>query len=233
MALKRSFRIAALVLSFSVVTSMALGTVIRQGSDLDAFAEGDVRAPKTTAPQETAPSDGPKKKPQKRLAPVRLPKPIQCRNSYNPKCGPFYWSPAPGPNAPIDLEVTYSPANPTVGEEIIFAIKAIDPDANEIAAYPTGFGGPGSGDGVLIPPLCIGPEPAGPWTPPVKKTGQITRMATFTYSAAGSFTATFLADSGTNSCQAPNPYASDQAVSVTLVVSPTAPPSPSPEASTN
>jgi hypothetical protein len=231
---KTALRVACLMASLLVVASAALGAAMLRAPDLEAVAPGDVHAPRSAGAKGGTvgppPANAtPKQASPKHPPPIVSPKPLHCHNSVNPKCGSFYWSPAPGPNAPIEVTVEYAPANPTVGEEIVFTITVLDPDARQLSAYAMDFGGPGGGGPVLIPPLCIGPRPTGPWTPPDKEAGEITKTIGFTYSSSGTFTAKFYADSGTNTCQPLNPYASDAAVSLVVAISPKSTATPSPE----
>lgn len=110
--------------------------------------------------------------------------PPVCRNSTDPRCGPFYWDydPATWPNQPLEITVTSSPSTVVAGKEVSFSIRFFDPDVGgadncAYADFPgstPGAEGDGSqfgGEGIFFGcfmPGCLAPdrEPYGPWDPP-------------------------------------------------------------------
>jgi hypothetical protein len=94
-----------------------------------------------------------------------------CRNSYDPKCGPFRWDPDPGPNAPLTVTVTPASQNAPAGQEVTFHIVAKDPDAKiDRGCFVIEFGDDDKH------PTCPSPTcqtPYGPWTPPAKVADQV------------------------------------------------------------
>jgi hypothetical protein len=145
---------------------------------------------------------------------------LVCRNSTDPRCGPFRWDPDPGPNAPVTVQITFSPEHPRVGEEVTFTITISDPDAAEIR-NSTG--------------LCLD-EPYsacassmrftpcdryGPWDPPPRKPGSWTWTSDHTFQQSGTFRASYLVVTGSNGCSgALDPYSSQDSGFATVVVAP-------------
>jgi hypothetical protein len=118
-----------------------------------------------------------------------------CRNSYEERCGPFRWEPDPGPNAPLTVEISYSPSAPKAGQQVTFTVVARDADAiisSECAQHygegPLPFGC----DGI---PSCR--TRYGPWTPPQKSAGERTFSYAHTYDDAGTYRGHFSFLSGT------------------------------------
>jgi inhibitor of cysteine peptidase len=122
-------------------------------------------------------------------------RPLACRNSTNPQCGPFRWDPQPLPNGPMQVDVKVSPSNPRVGDVVTFTVMESDADA------------PGQGIGVVSSDFGDGHKQAlvvdggpcdwfGPWTPPAPQAGQRVRTYTHTYGSAGTFVARFTDNSG-------------------------------------
>jgi hypothetical protein len=86
-----------------------------------------------------------------------------CRNSTDPKCGPFYWDPQPN-NSPTRIEVRWTPEHPRVGEKVTFTIRTIDEDAPNLRAWCDDDGKNPRECGSREPGPC--PSRYGPWTPP-------------------------------------------------------------------
>ena len=87
-----------------------------------------------------------------------------CRNSTDPACGAFYydWT---GPNHPATIEITMSPAQPRVGEQVTFTVTIDDPDGRPISrCYFFRNDDPvGQSQGVCADGFSPG---YGPWDPP-------------------------------------------------------------------
>ena len=145
---------------------------------------------------------------------------LMCRNSFDPRCGPFRWDPEPGPNAPVTVDITFSPEHPRVGDEVMFTIRIVDPDAARILnSTSLCLDDPGS--------ACVSAmrlercEWYGPWDPPSPTPGAWTHAATHTFEVAGTFTASYLVATGNTGCgQAQDPYASQESGKATVVVEP-------------
>jgi hypothetical protein len=143
---------------------------------------------------------------------------IACRNSSDPRCGAFRWDPAPGSNQPLDIQLTYEPADPHPGDVVTFTARVVDPDASPITAGEESCNPPSYGDRAAS--RCAPPCPApgyGPWTPPPRKRGERSVTYSHTYAQAGTFTASFWFGSA-GGC-ASNPYASAAESAVVINVS--------------
>jgi hypothetical protein len=147
-----------------------------------------------------------------------LPTSIPCRNSTDPACGPFRWDPAPGRNQPIDIQLSYEPAEPHIGDVVMFTARVVDPDASPITSGDETCNPPSySGTPSRCSPNC--PSPGyGPWTPPPRQRGDRIVKYSHQYTEAGSFTASFWFGSA-GGC-ARNPYSSAAESAVTINVSP-------------
>ena len=117
---------------------------------------------------------------------------LVCRNSYNPKCGPFRYDPPPVSH-PITVSITFSPPNPTTGEKVTIHVVADNPDTH-LGSYTISYGGDRDGQGSAVDVLCDS-APArqryGPWDPPAKNPGHEEFDFENTYSQAGSYPVTF------------------------------------------
>ena len=156
-----------------------------------------------------------------------------CRNSTNPACGPFRWDPDPGPNEPLTVSVTFTPAHPHPGEPVTFFVRAVDPDATWFWRVSMDYGDPpGAGaidgsswDANAYPDYCA-PAKYGPWTPPPRRAGDETlgnppeKGIAHTYAAAGAYRARFWFGSDSTACGLHEPYGSYGAQSVEVVVLP-------------
>ncbi|HEV3352914.1 MAG TPA: hypothetical protein VG076_08325 [Acidimicrobiales bacterium] len=157
---------------------------------------------------------------------------VSCRNSTDPRCGPFRWDPDPGPNAPFDVSVSFTPAHPHVGEQVTFFVRAVDPDAKWVWGVARDFGDPGGAvaiDGSSMiadayPDYCA-PAKYGPWTPPPRRSSDETfgypeRGVTHKYTAPGTYKARWSLRSDSTACGLHEPYGSFGSESVTVDVQP-------------
>ena len=114
---------------------------------------------------------------------------LYCRNSTDPRCGPFRWDPAPGPNQPLTIQVTFSPSQPVAGQPVTFHITASDPDAY------IGHHGVDFGDAMtaMLAPAAYCDARYGPWTPPAPHPDRETFDEQHVYSAPGTYTMTAVA----------------------------------------
>lgn len=140
-----------------------------------------------------------------------------CRNSTDPACGPFRWDPAPGPNAPLEISITYSPSAPRIGQEVTVTVHARDADAL-IGDVTVTFG---DEDVVTIPPASIHTcdnAQTGPWSLPTATPDDIVRIFRHAYTKAGDLTISAYAASPEilNGTCPPNPYASQATASVAI-----------------
>ncbi|TML91845.1 MAG: hypothetical protein E6G06_08580 [Actinobacteria bacterium] len=143
-----------------------------------------------------------------------------CRNSRDPDCGPFRWDPAPGPNAPVEIVITYSPSSPRVGEQVTVTVHVSDADAL-IGDVTMAFGDEAA---AMIPPQsivnCVGAA-TGPWSLPGATPDDVVKTFRHTYSRAADLTLDAYAASPeivSGTCP-PNPYASQGTASVPIRIS--------------
>jgi hypothetical protein len=134
------------------------------------LAEPTISPPANAAPvsagsvRRTPRKDFPKRSLSSSDSPAESP-PV-CRNSYDPRCGPFFWDPAPRPPNDLSAEIVgYTPEHPFVGDTIVFMIRLRHPDAGYVAIQSIRFG-----NRVYEEPRpkrpCVGGPATGPWTPP-------------------------------------------------------------------
>ncbi|MEN3316301.1 MAG: hypothetical protein V7605_2535 [Acidimicrobiaceae bacterium] len=175
-------------------------------------------APDTTAaPVTTVAPPPPAKGPNTPPAPAPLQvqpqdtttAPPVCRNSTDPRCGDFSWSPEPAQNQPLTVTATAS----TSGSDVTFTVRVIDPDhsvTGNCAQVDIGDG-PSQPFG-CTPPQCVNAH--GPWTPPAQVTGD----QTFTFHhAVENYRATFTFRTDQD-VPCPNPYGSMNTGSVDVTV---------------
>jgi hypothetical protein len=143
-----------------------------------------------------------------------------CRNSSDPDCGPFRWDPAPGPNAPVEIAITYSPSSPRVGEQVTVTVHVSDADAL-IGDVTMAFG---DEEVATIPPEsivnCVGAA-TGAWSLPGATPDDLVKTFRHTYSRAADLTLAAYAASPeivSGTCP-PNPYASQGTASVPIRIS--------------
>ncbi len=137
-----------------------------------------------------------------------------CRDSMLPSCGPFRWDPPPAPADPLTISVTYSPAQPKVGQTVVFSIVLSDPDTTPVDCGSVTLGDGLAGSCVASAPIC--PPRYGPWTPPAKVAHRLQlRDLSTSYRAAGTYTARFDYPAGTG-CY--DPYSTTATKTVTVVV---------------
>ena len=131
-----------------------------------------------------------------------------CRNSTRSSCGAFRWDPQPAANRPISIEVRWDVTSPRAGEEVLFNVSVVDPDASPIKEGACGNStGMSFGDSGSIPTSCsrpCGTARYGPWTPPAAARGAATFQYRHTYGAPGTYSPV-VAFASSDGC---NPYAS-------------------------
>jgi hypothetical protein len=182
-------------------------------------------APPTTLPVTTtvaAPAVAPK---------VTTTTSLVCRNSTDPRCGPFRWDPDPGPNQPMTVSVRFTPSHPHVGEPVTFFVTADDPDGGWYWGVSQDFGDPkgavaidgSSFDPENQPNYCADAK-YGPWTPPPKQRQTSTlgnppeRGVSHTYAAPGTYTVRFAFRTDSTACGLHEPYGSFGEESLQVVV---------------
>lgn len=151
-----------------------------------------------------------------------------CRNSTDPSCGAFAWSPAPAANQPLSIAVEVVPALPKAGETVTVKVVATDPDALVTTNGGTYFfADPHSREVQIGFPATVatsGPR-YGQWTPPAAQAGRLEMSFSHTFSQAGTFDFTFAALSGDEADPGNtqrNPYASSGSTRIPIIVAPAA-----------
>jgi hypothetical protein len=192
-------------------------------------------APTTIAPATTeAPSsEPPPTEPSTDGVPIDpggVPVPVDgpvCVNSFNPRCGPFRWEPAPPANQPVTIDsVVLDPPHPIAGQNVTVTIQWSDPDA-DLAHVDGSCDGNGC---VYVAAACAMPvnPPSGPWSPPPPRPGAGTLVQTLQFPVAGTFdweVDFFTGRDGFCPSFPPDPYTSRATVSdsITVVDFPTIP----------
>ena len=126
----------------------------------------------------------------------RLPPPTtrpagDCRNSYEEKCGPFFWDPPPEPNQPLTMEIAVYPHRPRVGDTVTFVVTVSDPDAPVYSQpHSVDFG---NGQAITVTDSCAvaGDPPYGAWTPPDPFYGEGEDRYVTSYKEPGTYTVRF------------------------------------------
>lgn len=182
----------------------------------------DVR---TSAPTTTVPSPtGITAVPGTTLPPV-------CRNSTDPRCGPFRWDGTPV-NQGLTLDIRWSPANPEIGQPVTFTLTMSDPDAPADGfSQSFGFGDGGALVADDFPDEC---DRYGLWSLPEPKPGRWVDTYTHTYSRTGTFEAWFTRTSrtpGLPGCvdserDLGDPWASSATIKVSITVTASSPARP-------
>lgn len=117
--------------------------------------------------------------------------PPVCRNSSDPRCGPFRWDPEPVKGT-MNVSVLPLTESPRAGQPVDFRVVVDNPD--------TGFDhdcfdqddGNGGGLGCMANPSCPpAPDRYGPWSPPEKGPDHYETTKTFSYDQPGTYTVRF------------------------------------------
>lgn len=173
----------------------------------------------TVPPRLPAPTTGPTATPATSApvtaAPATTTTSLACRNSVNPACGPRYWDPPPGPNQPMTVVVSVSPASPRAGDTVTFRVTVDDPDGGQLLSRTDGTvdygdGTPTTGVGGHLD--CVGGS--GAWTTPAPVPVHEEITYQHVYAAAGTYTATFTYRSLGNCAYGPSEAVRTATVSV-------------------
>lgn len=154
----------------------------------------------TTEPNATAPTPT--------TAPAAPPTTV-CRNSTDPACGEFSWSPQPPPYE-VEVYAVSTPVAAAAGEPVTFAIDYVDPAGLDALGACINWSAPSAEVDVssceVIATSC---ERTGPHDPPAPSQERIRVEHTFTFERPGTYevtvggnVATHLAD------ECPSPYRS-------------------------
>ncbi len=156
-----------------------------------------------------------------------------CVSSTDPRCGPFYYNPAPPPLQPMTVTVSMSPQQPMVGQPESFSVETSDPQDDVINQNFAGYGdtpgqpetSPGAIDTVgllsVVRSRSTSPTPApqGEWPPPPPVQGTAPFIDQHTYATPGTFTVTLEFD-GSDSAATPgaDPYLNSTSCTFQVVV---------------
>lgn len=147
---------------------------------------------------------------------------LPCRDSFEPRCGPFYWDPDPGPSSPLTVTLSVEPANPRVGEQVTVTADVLDPDTPSFGGDAvSGDGGHLSAwkGGTLVCAAVRVPTRYGPWTPPARQPTSRQDVWHYTYRSPGTYTIRLVYTSVSCSV-ASQPYSGTGSAELTLTVSP-------------
>lgn len=136
-----------------------------------------------------------------------------CRNSYDPACGSFYWDPQPV-NSPLSVEVAVVDVQSRSNSEYVvdFRVSVTDPDARINRDCYLADYGDGDLEGCLAKTGCRrGPQAYGPWSPSPKTPDTFETLARHVYRQPGQYVAEFKFRSlpPTPDCSPPDPYFSE------------------------
>lgn len=139
---------------------------------------------------------------------------LACRNSSDPRCGPFRWDPPPEPNQALVVD---SPRVDPDGAAVKFTFDVSDPDhpVSDNCAHLDY--GDGQGEPFPCNPVPC-PATFGPWTPPPREAGQRQFVFRHTYSQPGEYTAKFTFRNDRDRC--PDPYGGSRSGTIVVTVGP-------------
>jgi hypothetical protein len=138
-----------------------------------------------------------------------------CHNSYDPKCGEFFWRVKPEKNLPLDVRVVVTPSSPRAGEPVTFAITARDPDLPiDRECVLVNYGDNRYEPAGCEFATCL--ERHGPWTPPPRQPDRLERSFTHTYATPGTYQVQVGVKSKLTICENPYESTGTQTVSVTV-----------------
>lgn len=170
----------------------------------------------TTSEPTTTPEPTAQPTPDPTPRPTPTPDPA-CRDSHDRACGKFYWDPPPV-NDPMTVDISFEPAEPKVGEDVVFTIVATDDSPSHT------FVKSGTYDGIISfdSSASCGWDPRferfGPWTPPEKTTQRRVIKETHPYREPGTYDVELRV--AQSSCAIYDPYRSSATVRTTVVVKP-------------
>jgi hypothetical protein len=160
----------------------ASGSVASAHSTVEASTTSNAPESTSTFEETTTTVDGPRETTEPLSGTTST---LACRDSFDPACGDFYWDPAPGPNQPMTMTISYSPAQPVAGQPVTITYTADDPDGVVGECWrriDTGLHGSG------CQASCAQAQTRyGPWTPPPPEAGHGEKVLTETYEA-GTYT---------------------------------------------
>lgn len=161
--------------------------------------------------EEEAPTPTTARPPRTTVPPTTEAPPI-CGNSFDPRCGEFHWSPAPGANAPLVVQPPEGPVTVAAGQSIELVFAWSDPDASLEWSYV-------DPNGTLLGSGCTQEQRFGPWTPPAPAGGGGTFAYTYVAPATpGTYTLGVSASTGTMGGDCLDPYRSERSFFLDVTV---------------
>jgi hypothetical protein len=197
----------ALVAAVALVTLSTVAVTLAKSPPNDRNTAVVAASPPETTQGEAAPPNSD--------APPRPQDPSNCRNSYDPACGEFYWQAEPGPNQPLAVDVDVAPQRAKVGEPVTFTVVARDPDLRIDRECVVVKYGDMTGEVASCEVFtCL--KRHGPWTPPQREPDRVERIYTHTFTESGTYNVAFIFKSKVTTCF--NPYESEGTGSMTIQV---------------
>jgi hypothetical protein len=116
-----------------------------------------------------------------------------CRNSFDPACGDFFWDPAPAPYDRGSAAISFTPEFPKPGEAVTFTITIDDPDGGSATQAERTMTAYGDETGPVPMVHC---DPAwtfgyGPWDTPAESPFHEVVTLQHAYDAVGDYQAGF------------------------------------------
>jgi hypothetical protein len=199
----------------SVLGATLTQPTVRSTLTTAAPAPTDTTAPPAPAsPAHAAPVST---RPQPAVSPTTL----ACIESHDPACGPMYFNPAPGPDLPLHIGISASPAHPTAGQTVTFHIVMDDPDGPIGCVQRVSDGQTSSVNDCGLPLPC---DRFGAWPPPPPAPGHAEQDVTATYRRPGQYTFTISVVPNSSSCtdsrthRGEQPYVSAGSGSLTVTI---------------
>jgi hypothetical protein len=151
--------------------------------------------------------------------------PPVCRNSTDPRCGPFRWDPE-ATKGPMPVQVSVLTAEPVAGKPVTFKVVVDNADRLiEGSCYERSDSYLGGTHCAHSMPFCEAPTPYGPWAPPERRADHFEMTPSFTYDKPGTYTLSYTFRTRWPGCHpwsSRDPYANSGTGSVTFTVRPPA-----------
>ena len=190
-------------------TSSIPATTLQAGGPTTTAAAVPTSRPAALAPVTTRGSSSPP--PVVFNPPPPSPTP-PCRNSTDPRCGPFSWDPPPGPNEPLVIQVDVAPD----GSQAKLTFQVSDRDHAVSANCATLDYGDGTTESLPCSPAPC-PSAFGPWTPPSREEGRREFTYHHSYPRAGEYAVRFTFRNDKDRC--PDPYGNSESGEIKITVS--------------
>jgi hypothetical protein len=146
----------------------------------------------------------------------------ECRQSTDPRCGPFRWVPEPTKN-PLTVQVSLLTADPEAGKPLQFKVivDELDTTIDKTCFDYSGTAIESRGCNPSRPGCPDDPAAYGPWSPPEKMPDHFEMTSSRTYDKPGTYTLSYTFRTGWPGCSPilqKDPYANSGTGSVTFTV---------------